>query len=468
MSPSSRNPVALVVSEQGVRAVQAAPAASPGAARLRTAEIAFGPDLSLDRPEQAGKALRDELRRAGIAATRCVVGLSASWTAARHKQFPPADADTLRGAVALAAEREFAAGTAELAMDFLAEPSSAGVSTLLLAAPRKTIDQVTAMARGAALTVQSITSAPLALARVTTVSAPGERVVVCLGPTGTEVVVQAAGESARQVRHVPAQLQGGNGQVDLLVGELRRVLAGLGAEGDAPTQLAVWDIAGAEPALLEGLSSRLGRPLRICRADSDLACSLEAPGPDSDRFVQAAALACTEDAPAVDFLHSRLAPPRSRRLGRPVVWGLIAAGVLLLLATALVIDHHLQQQELDTLQSQVNQFHDRYEQAERTVADTTYARGWFAPRPAFLDCLLQAATAFPSEGYVWASSFAVREDLQVIVSGKAVRESAVLEVVDRLRRDTRLCNVKSLFIRQAGGTSRDVSFAISFALRRAS
>jgi len=467
MTPSSRSPVALVVSEQGVRAVQAAPAAASGATRLRTAEIAFGGELSLDRAEQAGKALRDELRRAGIAASRCVIGLSAAWTAARHKQFPPADGDSLRGAVALAAEREFAAGTAELAMDFLAEPSAGGVSTLLLAAPRKTIDQVTALARGAALTVQSITSAPLALARVITVSAPGGRVVVCLGPGGTEVVVQDPGESARQIRHVPAQLQGGNGQVDLLVGELRRVLAGV-AEGDTPTQLAVWDISGAEPALLEGLSTRLGRPLRLCRSDSDLACSLESPGSESDRFVQAAALACTEDAPAVDFLHSRLAPPRTRRLGRPVVWGLIAAGVLLLLASALVVDHHLQQQELDSLQAQVDQFHERYEQAERTVADTTFARGWFAPRPSYLDCLLQAASAFPAEGYVWASSFAVREDLQVIVSGKAVRESAVLEVVDRLRRDTRLCNVKSLFIRQAGGTSRDVSFAISYALRRAS
>lgn len=466
MSSTSRYPVALVVSEQGVRAVQAV-AGSSGPPRLRAAELPLGEELSLDKAEQAGKALRDQLRRAGITGSRCVVGLPAAWTAARHRQFPSADAESLRGAVALAAEREFAAGTGDLVMDFLAEPAAGGLSTLLLAAPQRTIDQVQALARGAGLAVQAITSAPLALARATTAGSSGGRVVICLNGDGTEVVVQASGDCPRQVRHVPAQIQGGNGQVDVLVGELRRVLAALPTEGDGP-ELTVWDSAGAGAPLVEELGRRLARPLRPCRVGRDLACSLEGPAGEMDRYSQAAALACAEGELAVDFLHSRLRPRRPRRLGRPLVWSMIAGGILLLLAAALVVDHHLQQKELNELQSQVEQIKDRYEQAERIVADATFARGWFEPRPAALDCLLQAASAFPSEGYVWATSFAVREDMQVVVSGKAVRESAVLEVVDKLRRDPYLHDVKTLYIRQSGGTTRDVSFAISFTLRRAS
>ena len=83
-----------------------------------------------------------------------------------------------------------------------------------------------------------------------------------------------------------------------------------------------------------------------------------------------------------------------------------------------------------------------------------------------MNCLYELTSAFPQEGRVWATSVMVREDLQAMLTGKAVNESAVLDVLDRLKSNPKLTAVKPMYIRQAGGASKDVSFAIGLALRR--
>jgi len=56
----------------------------------------------------------------------------------------------------------------------------------------------------------------------------------------------------------------------------------------------------------------------------------------------------------------------------------------------------------------------------------------------------------------------VREDLRAVVSGKSRDEKTVLEVLDRLKQSKALADVKLLHLREAGGSSREVSFAIRF------
>ena len=76
-------------------------------------------------------------------------------------------------------------------------------------------------------------------------------------------------------------------------------------------------------------------------------------------------------------------------------------------------------------------------------------------------CVQVISNASPADTTVWATSVTIREDLQTLVIGKSATESAVLDVRDRLMANPRLTDVKLLYTRQAGGTSRDVSFAIS-------
>ncbi len=54
-----------------------------------------------------------------------------------------------------------------------------------------------------------------------------------------------------------------------------------------------------------------------------------------------------------------------------------------------------------------------------------------------------------------------------LVTGKSVSDTAVLEVLDRLKANPKISGVKQLYITPTGNASREVSFAISLSLRGA-
>ena len=459
--------LALALCDQGITAVQVVQAAGRQM-RLLTAELTFSGEIALDHPEQAGKALKDALRQQGITASRCVVALAAAWTAAREKTLPVTDGESLRSILSIAAEREFATAPQELAVDYLPSQNEQGISALMLAAPRRVIDQVLALARAAGLAVSAITSSAVAVALATRGEVgPGGRLVLCLLDRGAELTVQSA-QSVKGVRHLPVPPTAGNGAVDSLAGELRRVLTMMPAQGDAqsPRELLVWDAAGVGPAALSALADRLALPMRICRGDRDLDLADAEPAAGQERFVQAAALACGPERPAIDFLHSRLAPPPRRRFGRRSQWAVVAATVVLTVVGLAVWDHQARQNELARLQAEIDRLKAPAQDAEKLVNNASFADTWYARRPEFMDCLRELTAAFPEEGRVWATSVMVREDMQATVTGKAVNESAVLDVMDRLNKNSKLTAVKLKDIRQAGGASKDVSFAIDLSLRR--
>ena len=101
-------------------------------------------------------------------------------------------------------------------------------------------------------------------------------------------------------------------------------------------------------------------------------------------------------------------------------------------------------------------------EARDVVAKVTFARPWYDRRASYLDCMKELTLAFPEEGVIWTTSLATQEDMAVVFSGKAVSESAVLDVLDRLKANPRLSDVKPLYLRQAGRTGREIAFAMSF------
>ncbi len=463
---NSRKNLGLAVTEQGIAAVEVG-FSGPRRTVLRTAALSFSEELNLSRPDRLGVELKQLLRRNGFSASRCVIGLPASWTVAREKVVPATDADSLRGVLALAAEREFASPSGELVFDYVAGSSGQGTAALLVAAPRRTIEQLSVMARAAGLAVTAVTSSAVALALVSKSQAPpAGRLILCLLSSGVEAVLQSPG-GVRLVRHLPVRLDVPGASLDALGGELRRLLALApgGQESDQVRQVLVWDSVGRDAALLNSLAGQLALPWKLCTLEADLGVAVSST-PTNGRWAQAAALACDEIGPmAMDFLHSHLAPARKKRVKRWMVLAVAACAVLLAAGLYLVLDWRAKQQEVLALGNQLSRQKDAIAEAKAMVDDVTFARTWYDRRPAMLDCLKEITGAFPQEGKVWATSLLIRQDTQALLTGKSVNEAAVLEMLDRLKANPRLTNVKPMFIRQAGGASRDVSFAVGLSLR---
>ncbi len=469
-----RKMLGLAVSERSIVAVEVGTA--HGRRRiLRAAEFPLPEGDAAQDPAILGAALRQFLRQNHFSASRCVFGLNARWLVAKEKLLPPTTADLIPGLLAITSEREFASDPKDLICDYSGPiDTGQGQAALLVAAPRRNVDQLVATAEAAGLRAVAVTSSTLSLAAAT--SRRGDpapwRVVLHLAPSGTEVVVQS-GTRFRLLRRLsipsPMDVAGSvsatENWLNDLAGELHRVLALLpdtSAAQERP-ELLIWNACGLSARSLGTLGDQLSLATRVCGYPADLGIAEAPPSPPGE-FAAAAALTVaglTRQTYAVDFLHSRLSPRKKLALKGKIAWASGVAAAALIGGAVLLIGWQRDQQEIEDLRSRLEGMRAGVATAKEVVDKTAFARGWYDRRPKFLDSLRELTLAFPLEGKIWATSLAISDDMRAMVSGKAADEAAVLEVLDRLKGSPKFTDVKPLYIREVGGGTQDVSFAIS-------
>lgn len=445
---SARKSLGLAVTETRITAVEVATA---GSRRIitHTAELPFTASISLVDPAELAKALRLALRQNGFTASRCVIGLATGWIASREKVLPATDPESLRGALAIVAEREFASGMGELACDYATTPLDKGVAAMLVAASRRIVDPLAEAARLAGLTVTAITACDwVLLGAVRQPVAPAGRLMLVLQPQGAELLFQTP-SGARLIRHLTARLDSPEASPNELGDELRRIVMMLPAEAAAGDlrELLIWNGSALPPSSLEALAHRASLTPKICDLpDLEISASTPLAGP---RIAQAAALACCEESSIpVDFLHSRLTPPKTSLFGHKARWaGIAVAATLAAGILVLFLNCRSYENEAADLKSQLGRLENPEKQAWVLTEKASFALDWYDRRPAFLDCLKEVTQAFPDRGDIWATNMSmfIREDAQVQLhddmpaqlKGKAITQTPVLGILNRLKVVTR-------------------------------
>ena len=120
----------------------------------------------------------------------------------------------------------------------------------------------------------------------------------------------------------------------------------------------------------------------------------------------------------VDFLHSRLAPPRQVRV-RPRTLALAIGGTAVLLLAGLAIhDIRTRRGDLDAIQSGLAAQADRVKAAEANVARIGYAQAWQDATPNFVACLNDLTAIMPEDGKTFLTSFNLNDELKGSFAGK--------------------------------------------------
>ena len=130
--------------------------------------------------------------------------------------------------------------------------------------------------------------------------------------------------------------------------------------------------------------------------------------------------------------------------------------------TFLVLDWREDVLEVASLTGRLNDMANDLAEAKHVIDKVNFARPWYGRRPSYLDCMREVTLAFPQEVLIWTTSVAIQEDMKVVLSGKGVSESVVLDVLDRLKANPKFSDVKPLYLRQAGREEPQVAFAMSF------
>jgi hypothetical protein len=380
----------------------------------RLAELIYPEGISLSQPAELGKLLAHFLKDNQFASRSAVIGIPLKWIVVKPKDVPPADDATVAQLLRLEAEAEFSTELKDLVYDFTggSAATEAGRSVLLTATPKKYIDAIETMCEPARLQALAITPSAMVLGSITGASLKRNVLVLSLSPGGGELSSQreATATAVRSLRPATPEPP--------FVSELRRAVSTLIIPG-SQRELILWDGAGIDAA-------SLGRQLDVTISPGELpslgvdTAQAGANGQGA-KYAAAVALAlCALDAgPGIDFLHSRLAPPREHRIPR---WAYIAmAGVLLLIGICIYAytDLERQQKTVDGLQSQITAQQKEVDAAGDFVSKATLAQYWHGGDARYLACMRDLDNVIPEDGQTYATSLDIKAQTPPLAQGGA-------------------------------------------------
>jgi len=118
--------------------------------------------------------------------------------------------------------------------------------------------------------------------------------------------------------------------------------------------------------------------------------------PEAARYAPAIALALSaaDKRLPLDFLHSRLATAKQRRIGRRTMWGVILGILGIGLIVFLLVDLQQRETAVVDLRAKLDNLKPDIKSAESLNEKLSYGRGWFETRPSMLECLREITRAF--------------------------------------------------------------------------
>jgi len=466
----------LAIGERSLMAAEVAAGDRPTVRRV--AELEYPPGVSPADAEPFGALLAGFRKEQGFTARMTVVGLPAKWIVVKPKEVPATDDATLADLLRTGAEAEFSSDLKDLAYDFVvSQESVAGKSVLLVATPRKYIEAVEAACEASKLTPIAITSSALVLGEATGKSAAPGALVLAVSAGGAELTARQNG-SPSAVRYVRGPEQNAP-----FVSAVRRAVSTL-PTSSGTREIVLWDQTGMDA---DALGKQLGIAVRSGELTS-LGVDVAIPtlNGTASRFAPAVALAVSllDGAhPAVDFLHSRLAPPRTDRLPR-WAYSAIALGVLFLGLGVYGYTYLGQQQAaLDRDRRTADGMKSTVDSAKAYVARVSFAAAWQAQDPRYLTCLRGLTLAMADDDQTYATNVVLRESTRTgslassggtnadkppptgelfgQITGKAFDPNGWSKLQSRLHATSGFTDVKLLSTSNAD-RQHEVSFSITF------
>lgn len=448
---------------------------------LRTGEFPFPAGMTLQQPEPLGQALLHFLKQHQFAARTAIFGVPAKWVLTKRKEVPAAAEQLVTETLRLQAEGEFSSEFNDLLYDYSGQASPAEARpVLLLGIPRRYVDQINALAESSRLRVRTITPYAAALGAVTS-RVSKDATVLLLGPSGAEFASQY-GSNPRALRYL-----GPAGPALLLAGEVRRNLALLPQNGDstnnghARPELTIWNDAGLDEVSLRSISEALEGVVKPGDLRSlGVTSATSGEGRDYGTAVALAMTGLEDGPPPVDFLHSRLAPPRKQSARQKFTLGALVGLLVLAMGIFAWVNLQQHQNEAARLTADLNGKQKLIDDATATVKKVEFARAWHTGNPKYLAFLRDLTVAVPEDGQLYLTSLDLKEiskdpkdvpaakdvlpPLKGSLSGKASRSDSALKLFDKLLADKHFTNVETsgLDQRDVNRNNREVSFTCNF------
>ncbi len=427
----------------------------------RRAQGTLAVDPLTDDPALVAQELREQLAPLGRLPRRVVVCLPLNRVLTTAVDVPEMPADLVAGFLRLQAETEFLLPPAGMVFGSSGPGSEAAGPATLMAMALEPYDNLRRTLRLLGWKRPVVTVVPVPLApRPAETGGVGASLLV--GPRWVDLVVcgQTGIALLRRLAGAVPDSQWPQADIAAVAGELRLSL------GQLPS----------------GLRARLGRvaivgspePVRKLQAQlcassvGGLEYDCQEMAPDTTVLARAVDLASGQVRNQELALTLAPLPATSQRRvwmrwnRRQLTWA--AAGVLLAIGLVAALGLR-QQRQLHHLQSAWAAMEPRAQAVRQILGEVKAREPWLSDQPLSLDILRAVTLAFPERGTVWTTRLEIKERTKVGVSGKALNREAWLQVLDQLRQNPGVRDLRVSQAREPADGKAPMTFALSFTWR---
>lgn len=438
---------------------------------IKSACLEFTENVSFSTPARLGELLGQFIRDNGLTAKRAVIGIPAKWVMIREKNMPPSSGASVTGIVRIHAEHELSINPDDLVIDYTGNISSDKSSRLSIgAALRKNYENVLESLGSAGLKVMSVTVSVMSLGSIVSGHAAQSHpeIFILLRPDYAEVLVGDSNQIV-DIKHIQLDRKGGTA---FLISCLKRIISFSRVPektGEMPG-LMILDLSDTDENYIQDIHSALSSmvDITVCDELSLMKKMNMAGAPDSKEYLPSAAIIqgyYLKDSSYMDFCNSRMNEKVVRIKKNQVMWASAIAICLIIIVLNMIYTWESDKRNVAELKQKLADINEDVQSARAVVQKMDYARKWYSDRPEVLRCLYELTMAFPVEGRIWATNLAINEEMNGIVSGRAVDEKSVIEVLDGLKTNSLFDNVQMIYLRETGQSSQEVSFSVSFLFR---
>ena len=437
-----------------------------------SAEFVFPEGVSLENPAGLGDLLGNFLRENKFTAKRAVVGLPAKFFMIRPKDVPPTSHEAIAGILKIHAEHEFSLGPDELLIDYTGTIEPEKPTRLYIGAvTRKNYEKVIETVRVAGLSIISATVSSMALRQILSLHSKEKYPEYFLYVTpGYCDLIAGQGKQVIDVKHI--RMDDKNDPSSCL-SKIKRIISlspGRNEPGTNPGMMIFSTSETDDCGFFNDIKNALSSLVDVSVYDTSAVTKkmgFSSSKKEKDYLVSASTAQAfyLKDAFYQDFFNSRINFKVVKIKKEQVVWASVIVFALLVFIAGALISYKTDKRDVAELKVKLAEIKDDVEAARSVVQKVNYARGWYSERPEILRCLYELTLSFPEEGRIWATNFALNEEMKGIISGKAVDEKNVIEVMDALKSSRLFKDVQMIYIRENGQSSQEVSFSMSFSFR---
>ncbi len=168
----------------------------------------------------------------------------------------------------------------------------------------------------------------------------------------------------------------------------------------------------------------------------------------------------------LNFCHNHFTEKKQSRMGASLRKIVLAIAVLLLLLVWFVLGWEQDKRAIANAQQWLTGMENTVKESNEMIARMNQAKLWSKTDPVYSQCLRDITAVFPESSAIWTQSLAINDKFVAVMTGTSSDKIYIQKIMEAMIADSHFSDIKTLYIRQSGKSTDEISFALQFSYNR--